>query len=85
MNKLLKISVSFNRGSNEPACITIIDNENGYEEEVRGTVENIKDKVYQLLHRWHKDGRGTLTPEVFDYYATYVDYEVRRKEMSDQE
>jgi len=83
MNKLLKISVSFDSKSDEPACIKIIDNETGYKEEIRGTVDNIKGNVYQALCRWHGEGRGALTPEVFDYYATYVDYEVRRKEIAE--
>lgn len=84
MNKLLKISISFDSGSDEPACIKIIDNETGYKEEIRGTVNSIKDKVYQVLHRWHEEGRGALSPEVFDYYATYVDYEIRRKEIEER-
>lgn len=84
MNKLLKISVCFDRQSDEPACINIIDNETGYREEIRGTVENIKGNVYQALRRWHEEGRGTLTPEVFDYYATYADYEIRRREIAEE-
>lgn len=83
MNKLLKISVCFDHQSDEPACVKIIDNETGHKEEIRGAVNTIKDDVYQVLRRWHEEGRGALTPEVFDYYATYVDYEVRRKEIAE--
>lgn len=80
-NKLLKIGISFDNTRREPASIRITDHETGHHEEITGTVATIKDQVYQLLQRWHKEGRGALTPEVFEYYANYVDYEIQRREI----
>ena len=79
-NKLLKLSISFDQTKSEPAHIKIVDHETGYKEEVCGTVDNIKENVSRVLQRWLQEGRGALTPEVFEYYSTYVDYEIRRKQ-----
>lgn len=78
-SKLLKISILYDKGSDEPVCIRVIDNATGHREETRGTMENIKSRVYQVLESWHREGRGALTPEVCEYYAAYADYEARRK------
>lgn len=78
-SKLLKISILYDRTSDEPARIRMIDSETGHREEIRGTLENIKGRVYQALEAWHREGRGALTPEVCEYYAAYADYEARRK------
>ncbi|HEU4709252.1 MAG TPA: hypothetical protein VFS17_08070 [Methylophilaceae bacterium] len=77
--KLLKISIAYDKASDESVCIRITDNETGYQEEIRGTLENIKNRVHGTLQSWHRDGRAALSPEVCEYYAAYADYETRRK------
>lgn len=77
--KLLKISIVYDKASEESVCIRITDNETGYQEEIRGTLENIKNRVYETLESWHHHGRAALSPEVCEYYAAYADYETRRK------
>ena len=77
--KLLKISIAYDKASEESVCICITDNETGYQEEIRGTLENIKSRVYGALESWNRDGRQALAPEVREYYAAYADYETRRK------
>jgi hypothetical protein len=78
-SKLLKISILYDRTSDEPARIRMIDNETGHGEEICGSLESIKSRVYQVLESWHREGRGALTPEVCEYYAAYADYEARCK------
>jgi hypothetical protein len=38
-----------------------------------------------VLERWQQEGRGALTPESCEYYATYIDYEARRRAGPDRE
>lgn len=80
-NKLFKISISFDSKSDNPVRIKMTDNETGHKEEIRDTLMNIKSRVYEVLERWQQEGRGALTPEVCEYYATYADYEAKRIAM----
>lgn len=78
-SKLLKISILFDRSSDEPVCINMIDNETGHREEFRTTLENTKSRVHAVLENWEREGHSALSPEVREYYAAYADYETRRR------
>ena len=78
-NKLFKISITFDSKHDEPVRVKMTYHETGHKEEIKGTLDNIKSHVYEVLERWYQEGRGALTPEVCEYYATYADYEARRR------
>jgi len=77
-NKLFRISISYDSKSDEPVRVRMTNNETRYKEEISGTLKNIKSRVRQVLERWQQEGRGGLTPEACEYYATYADYEAKR-------
>ena len=78
-SKLLRISISYDSEKNEPVHVKVTDNATGHREEVRGTLDGIRKDVLQVLERWLQEGRGALTSEACEYYATYIDYEARRR------
>jgi|GEM_PF-3268013 len=84
-NKMFKISISYDSGSDEPVHVRLTDNATGHKEEVRGSLDSIKKRVIQALERWRQDGSGALAPEVCEYYATYVDYEARLRAAESSE
>lgn len=81
-NKLLRISIHYDKTSAEPACISMYNNETGNQVEIHACMENIKSRVQEVLESWRVAGQQGLTPEVCEYYAAYADYEARRKAAS---
>lgn len=81
-NKLLRISIHYDKASAEPICICMYNNETGNQVEIHASVENVKRSVQKVLESWQVEGQQGLTPEVCEYYAAYADYEARRKAAS---
>ena len=80
-NKLLRISISYDGESPEPACVSLINTATGDMVEIFARMENVKSRVQAVLETWRNAGHGTLTVEVCEYYAAYAEYEVRRRAM----
>ena len=78
-NKLFKISISFDSEKTESVRVKMTDNASGYKEEINGSLENIKERVHQRLELWAQEGRGGMTPAVCEFYATFAEYEARRR------